>query len=129
MLVQAKQHAFAPLDKMAEQIVNILIVQPINVIDRSIQALLDGPVLERRPVEEQESAHFVIVGFGEVGQELAVKLAQMAHYENLKRSRMTIVYSKRDEQAVEQFRELYPKFFPDLNALAKDLVEIDCQPN
>jgi hypothetical protein len=55
-------------------------------------------------------AHFVIVGFGEVGQELAIQVAQLAHYENLKRARMTIVYDKSDAEAVQHFQELYPKY-------------------
>lgn len=129
MLVQAKQRAFEPLDDMAKQLVKNLLVQPFNVIDRSIQALLDGPVLDRRPVRDDEVAHFVIVGFGEVGQELAVKIAQMAHYENLKRSRMTIVYSKDDEHAVEDFLALYPKFFPNLDRIAPELAAADIPPN
>ncbi len=128
MLVQAKQRAFRPLEPKAQQRVDNLVVRPFNVIDRSIQALIDGPVLDRRPVNAQETAHFVIVGFGEVAQELALKLAQLTHYENLKRSRMTIVTSPSDENAVKHFQELYPQFFPDPDKFKADLAALDTSP-
>jgi voltage-gated potassium channel Kch len=128
MLIQAKKRAFESPEGEGRPLVYEIVVQPFNVIDRSIQALLDGPVLDRRAVKDYEVNHFVIVGFGEVGQELAVKLAQMAHYENLKRARMTIVYSKRDEHAVAHFRELYPKFFPDPEIITDQLVAANLDP-
>lgn len=128
MLVQAKHRAFEPRAGQPELSIDHLVVQPFNVIDRSIQALVDGPVLDRRPTKHHEIAHFVIVGFGEVGQELAVKLAQLSHYENLQRSRMTIVYSQRDKHAVAHFRELYPKFFPDPACFTAELAAIDRKP-
>lgn len=130
MLVEAKKRAFGSHASQSGNAIEHLVVRPFNVIDRSIQALLEGPVLERRPTskDKDEIAHFVIVGFGEVGQELAIKLAQLAHYENLKRSRITIVYSKRDKTAVEQFQELYPKFFPKLDSFAAELAGINRRP-
>lgn len=133
VLVQAKNRAFGVNSGQSQRGLEQIVVQPFNVLDRSIQALLDGPVLDRRPGKEESSrdievAHFVIVGFGEVGQELAVRIAQMAHYENLKRARMTIVYSKADEVAVENFRSLYPKFFPNLGSYESDLKLVGKDP-
>lgn len=124
MLVQARTRAFKQLDGKTDQIQSRLIFQPFNAIDRSIQALVDGPVLDRRPINGEEIAHFVIVGFGEVGQDLSLKLAQLAHFENLKRCRMTIVCTQRDRDAAEKFQELYPKFFPNLSAYSADLSEV-----
>lgn len=129
VLVHAKNRALGLGSGGNQQRADTLVAQPFNVLDRSIQAILDGPVLDRRPGKEaairaSEVAHFVIVGFGEVGQELAVRIAQMAHYENLKRVRMTIVYSKGEEAAVENFRNLYPKFFPNLVSYEENLKQV-----
>jgi hypothetical protein len=129
MLAQAKKRALVPPqgeeNKESESIHSDMrdriIVRPFNALDGAIQALLDVEVLERRPKKLNEVAHFVIVGFGDVGQEVAVKIAQLAHYENLKRSRMTIVTS--DKQAEEHFKSLYPKFFPNLESLKDKLNE------
>jgi hypothetical protein len=123
MLVQARTRAFKQLDGKTNQIESSLFVQPFNVIDRSIQALVDGPVLDRRPINGEDIAHFVIVGFGEVGQDLSLKLAQLAHFENLKRCRMTIVCTQRDKDAAEKFQELFPKLFPNLSSYSAELEE------
>jgi hypothetical protein len=88
------------------------LVQPFNSLDRSLQRLFDEDILSRRPRTSAEVAHFVIVGFGEAGQEVALHLAELAHFENLKRSRMTIVYGGHERQEVEKFQRLYPQFFP-----------------
>jgi len=87
-------------------------VRQFNILDRSIQTLIEESILVRRPREINETAHFVIIGFGEVGQRLAVKLAELAHFENLKRSRMTIVHTPAERDAVSHFNARYPKCFP-----------------
>ncbi|MFM9062700.1 MAG: NAD-binding protein [Pirellula sp.] len=63
-----------------------------NPLEESMRDLFDNEVLSRRPNKPEEVAHYVIVGFGHTGQQLAFFLAENAHFENLKRSRMTIVY-------------------------------------
>jgi hypothetical protein len=96
-------------------------LRAFNVVDRAIQALFDSHILDRRPRISQgdgdsesaefEVAHFVVVGFGEVGQRLALRLAETAHFENLRRSRMTIVHSEQERLAVRRFQNQYPQLF------------------
>lgn len=86
-------------------------VRPFNVLEESVLHVVSDQILPWRPRPGQV-AHFVIVGFGRVGQALALKLAEQAHFENLKRSRMTIVYSPRERRAVERFRQIYPRMMP-----------------
>lgn len=83
-----------------------------NPLEESMRDLFDDEVLLRRPKYTEEVAHYVIVGFGYTGQQLALFLAENAHFENLKRPRMTIVYRCDEQAAVDRFRGLYPKFFP-----------------
>jgi voltage-gated potassium channel Kch len=83
-----------------------------NPLEESLRDLFDDEVLSRRPNKPEEVAHYVIVGFGHTGQQLALFLAENAHFENLKRSRMTIVYRSEEQASVNRFKDLYPRFFP-----------------
>ena len=99
-------------------------LRSFNATDRAIQELFDTHILERRPVLAEsgaatvgpayEVAHFVLIGFGQVGQRLALYLAEQGHFENLRRSRMTIVYAQHEAEAVGRFREEHPALFPNL---------------
>jgi hypothetical protein len=89
-------------------------IHGFNATQMVLQSLFDDHVLPRRPISEDQVAHFVIVGFGDMSRALAVHLAQLAHFENLKRSRMTIVHSSRELPLVREFAQLYPAFFRDL---------------
>ena len=103
-----------------------LTLTSFNAADRGIRQLFDTHILDRRPVlsgqtrsdagslacSNHEVAHFVIIGFGDVAQRLALYLAEFAHFENHCRSRMTIVYSPDEHHAVQQFRSRHPKLFP-----------------
>lgn len=87
-----------------------------NVADRSIETLFDTHLLDNRPRALDDSraevAHYVIIGFGPVGERLALHLARQAHFENLKRARMTIVHTPDERGRVERFKTQYPAFFP-----------------
>jgi hypothetical protein len=74
--------------------------------------MFDDHVLALRPKCREEVAHYVLVGFGKTNQQLALFLAENAHFSNLKRARMTIAYRSSEAEAVESFKALYPKFFP-----------------
>tara|TARA_R110002020_G_scaffold40664_9_gene120100 strand:+ start:2429 stop:4600 length:2172 start_codon:yes stop_codon:yes gene_type:complete len=80
-----------------------------NAVDELVTRFLP----EYRPKENQV-AHFVIWGFGVMGRRMILTLAELGHFENLKRSRMTILYAPEDKQRVEEFRAEYPHFAPDL---------------
>ena len=88
-------------------------IHGFNATQLVLQALFDQEVLPCRPRSERDVAHYVIVGFGETSRALAVHLAQLAHFENLKRPRMTIVHRQQEAAAVAEFRQLYPAMFPD----------------
>ncbi len=91
-----------------------------NPLQESIRILFDDHVISRRPRNVDEVAHYIVVGFGNTGQSLAIFLAENAHFSNLKRARMTIVYSQEEARAVDRFQSLYPKFFPPANDASTD---------
>jgi voltage-gated potassium channel Kch len=101
-----------------------------NPLEESMRDLFDDEVILRRPKQPDQVAHYVIVGFGQTGQQLALFLAENAHFENLKRPRMTIVYRSEEQLAVSRFIGLYPRFFPqatptDKQEAADDLWNVD----
>ncbi|MGP1345456.1 MAG: NAD-binding protein [Phycisphaerales bacterium] len=113
-------------------------LRSFNATDRAIQQLFDTHILDRRPVLAEaekrvemdgpsfEVAHFVIIGFGQVGQRLALHLAEQAHFENLRRSRLTIVYAPHEAEVVTQFRDEHPALFPTSEIVAEsDLGDYD----
>lgn len=88
-------------------------VNSFNVLERAADQVVGELLVPWRP-GHREVAHFVIVGFGTAGQTLALRLAELAHFENLKRSRMTIVHplSGEAEAAVARVRAVYPAMMP-----------------
>ncbi|MFN9049331.1 MAG: NAD-binding protein [Planctomyces sp.] len=54
--------------------------------------------------------HFVLFGFGEFAQQLAVQLAGLAHFPNCRRLRMTIVAADAGQAAA--FTKRFPRFGP-----------------
>ena len=67
-----------------------LSVQVFNVLRTAAAKLVTHQLWPHAPKEPHEVAHFVILGFGAMGQALAVQLAQLGHFPNRKRSRFTI---------------------------------------
>ena len=65
-----------------------------------------------RPQKENEVALYVIVGFGPMGQEVALRLAQLAHFENGRKSRILVLDdSKRSyEPQTSRFLAQWPRF-------------------
>lgn len=61
------------------------------------------------PRQADEIAHFVMVGFGAMGQALAVQLAQLGHFPNRKRSRFTIADQNVEVEA-RAFLSRFPRF-------------------
>ncbi|MDP1797494.1 MAG: NAD-binding protein [Planctomycetaceae bacterium] len=58
------------------------------------------------PKSSDEVAHFVILGFGTMGRALAVTLARLGHFPNLKRNRFTIA----DQDYARLAREFLSRF-------------------
>lgn len=84
-------------------------VQVFNVPRIAVARLVTEQLWPCAPKEINEVAHFVILGFGAMGQALAVQLAQLGHFPNRKRSRFTI--ADRDvKQSAGSFLSRYPRF-------------------
>jgi len=62
-----------------------------------------------RPQESHEVGLYFIVGFEDLGQEVALGLAHLAHFENLRRSRI-VVFCADPKRESERFLARYPKF-------------------
>jgi len=58
------------------------------------------------PKKPKEVAHFVILGFGTMGRALAVTLARLGHFPNLKRNRFTIA----DHDVTPRMKEFLSRF-------------------
>jgi voltage-gated potassium channel Kch len=67
-----------------------MLVQVFNVPRAAAARLVTHQLWPHAPKESEEVAHYVILGFGPMGQALAVQLAQLGHFPNCKRSRFTI---------------------------------------
>lgn len=61
-----------------------------NVPRTAAARLVTNQLWPHAPKNDDEVAHYVILGFGAMAQTLAVQLAQLAHFPNRKRSRFTI---------------------------------------
>ena len=84
-------------------------VQVFNVPRTAAARLVTNQLWPHAPKEMHEVGHFVILGFGAMGQALAVQLAQLGHFPNRKRSRFTI--ADRDiAQSARTFLSRYPRF-------------------
>lgn len=105
--------------------------------DRELSALHllldeeDGLATAHAP-EEEEVAHYVLVGFGANGQTVATQAARLAHFSGLRRLRMTVVDDFRDREgrpgpaapALRSFLARYPAFAPErLDLLAHARLE------
>lgn len=86
-----------------------LTMHVFNVPRAGAANLVGRRLYEYAPQTANEVAHFVILGFGPMGQAVAVQLAQLAHFPNLKRSRFTIADREIDKLA-PSFMSRYPRF-------------------
>lgn len=84
-------------------------VNVFNVPRAAAARLVAQQIWPHAPTSPAEVAHFVIVGFGDMGQALAIQLAHLGHFPNHKRSRMTIADRKMHDLAAE-FLGRFPRF-------------------
>ncbi|MBX3316170.1 MAG: NAD-binding protein [Phycisphaeraceae bacterium] len=87
-------------------------VQCFNILEQAADDVVARVLMPLRPRTTDQVLHVVIVGVSPVAQRLAVRIADRAHFENCKRTRMTILVSPNDRAAVESFNGQYPRFFP-----------------
>jgi voltage-gated potassium channel Kch len=85
--------------------------------------LITGPLLERLSLarladeDRHRTLHFVVVGFGPLGQTISRDIGELVHLPNGKRTRLTILYDHQHE--ARQFQSEYPAFAPDLRHFHK----------
>lgn len=82
-----------------------------NVLDLAARDVVEQYLIDLRPIEERQVLHCIIVGFGKMGQLLTRRIAESAHYENLKRTRITVVHSVCEKDQVTDFISIYPALF------------------
>jgi hypothetical protein len=86
-----------------------------RIFDLHEQAARDALLREGdgilRTVSPQSLAHFIVIGFGANGQTMALQMARLAHFEDCRRLRMTVVDHFSDEH--QRFLERHPGFCPD----------------
>ncbi|HCS51800.1 NAD(P)-binding protein [Rubinisphaera sp.] len=87
-----------------------------NAVEAAAENFVTETVIQHRPQNHQVN-HYVFYGFNQMGQRLALKIAELAHFDNLKRSRMTILYSEEEQVQVDAFRIQYPHFGPSESSL------------
>jgi voltage-gated potassium channel Kch len=80
-----------------------------NVLRNSATSVIARKLWRFAPRTSREVSHFVILGFGPMGQTLAVQLAQLAHFPNRKRARFTIA-DHQIEPLARQFLARFPRF-------------------
>jgi len=85
-------------------------VEVFNTTERTVRRLFESLAahdIDRLPMQADDIAHVVIIGFGEFGQNLAVSLAELCHFPNCKRMRMTIC-----DQGIKAKEDLFRARFP-----------------
>ncbi|MFC1597001.1 NAD-binding protein [Planctomycetota bacterium] len=104
------------LPRSRDQQVNVSV---FNVFTNSARLLIREYLAKDRPrlsttgrPEENEVAHYVVVGFGQMGQAFALEAARLAHFENCRRLRMTLIDNKIEAKR-DRFLSRYPRFCPE----------------
>jgi hypothetical protein len=89
-----------------------LILRPFNSDQNSVRLMIQHQLSDQkiRPSQKNQVGTWLIAGFGDMGQEVALGLARLAHFENGKRSRMLILDDGKDQTRIERFLNKYPRF-------------------
>ena len=56
--------------------------------------------------------HFILIGFGDIGEALILRLAEQAHFANLQRSRITVIADQDGRSRWNRFLSRHPRFAP-----------------
>lgn len=65
------------------------------------RSMIETDALNLRPKLENEVSLFVIIGFGKVAQAIALQIAELAHFENRRRTRLLVVEEDVDAVAAK----------------------------
>lgn len=82
-----------------------------SVLVEAATDLMEHLHLHHAP-DEDEVAHYVLFGFGEVGQAVALGMARLAHFPNGRRLRLTVIHGPEEREARDRFLALHPAFCP-----------------
>jgi voltage-gated potassium channel Kch len=105
----------------------------VNVKGLDLFQLAARKILKDRPLElipvrhdDESIAHLVIVGFGPMGQNLALQAAKIGHFANLKHLKLTVVESD-ENLRFARFQSQYPQFgdICDVNSVSGSLRDAD----
>ncbi len=104
-------------------------VHVFNVFERAahqILATLHGPTYAPRPRDGQdEVAHYVVFGFGDVAAAVVEALGRLAHFPGGLRPRITVLHGPEHAQAAARFRVHHPGFAADGVSFEPDRVPPD----
>jgi hypothetical protein len=106
-------------------------VEVFNALERTARRLLEDIATSTlnghpiRPIADNEFAHVFLLGFGEFGQTLALKLGELAHFENGKRLRMTIC-DREIEKKAKPFVARHPQFGPEIGSIPDWNFKLEC---
>ncbi|MCC5857602.1 MAG: NAD-binding protein [Ectothiorhodospiraceae bacterium] len=90
--------------------------ETFNVVESSARQLVKDELGRRHAPHRGEVAHYVLFGFGAMGQTVALLAGRMAHFENNCRLRMSIIDDWEEpvvRKARRCFLERHPAFCPD----------------
>jgi voltage-gated potassium channel Kch len=92
-------------------------VRGLDLFSLAARQALDANPLDWELIDEAspKAVHLVVVGFGAMGQRLALDTAQVGHFANMKHPKITVL--EQGSHRVDAFLLAYPKF--------KDLIDFD----
>jgi voltage-gated potassium channel Kch len=96
-----------------------------NVFEPATCRLLTEQLLHERP-RRGEVALYVIVGFGKMGQAVAQAIAELAHFENAKRSRVLIL-AENCQAAADEFLADFGRFSPKIVEPDRSTIHFDAE--
>lgn len=106
-------------------------VHVFNVLDDAARQLLlreETGLARRDAPHDDEVAHYVLFGFGAIGQTVALHMARLAHFGNRRRLRMTVFVAGAEggEETLRSFRDRHPAFAPAPGFTLESLVAAGC---
>lgn len=87
-------------------------LRTFSVSENTARRLLLRYPIDRFVANQSAIAEVMIVGFGELGQELALACLRLGHYTPDKRLHLTVYHRPDDQPAVDAFRAEHPELFP-----------------
>jgi hypothetical protein len=87
-------------------------VRAFNVLQQAAMEIVARKLLPIRPRDPSSALHSVIYGSGPIARSLALHIAEFAHYENNRRSRLTLVHAPEGREDAHRLLADHPALFP-----------------